>query len=696
MKPGKSILNKVIYLNLIILLIISTLFVFSSCLYSKQLAKERYNQAHATLSKLNKDFQLEVDRLDTLLTLCLQDSSLVFALSDRLDYDFFLTNASQSASRMSLMRQSLPYAKTVFLYINNSGQIVRDNGEIYTEDIFMEKVLKLSDGSHTDISALPEGLYRYNDTYALYVKKLYEYGCVAVQIDLSEFANIHKTISDDFLGYVIQNDGEQIIENTSVFLSDKQLKEALNQDFITVENTKYFCASSTMSVIPYTGLVLINNDALMQPLNYMKIIMFITFAILLASSMILILLNYKIYLPLKKFTSQFGNSTDNEIAIIENQIHELLFEINTLKEASQPKDVVPEKIALYYLISGGAQLNDATMQILENKYPYYMLMAFALQNNSGEEDLLFASSLEKELSAHFKVQFMSISKYKFAMIARPEDKENILKFLETMLCDSRHEIQLFAGIREYCVDIKELYAEYQLARNALLASPICREFVFSYSEKTALAPRRHLNTDMHQRIFEYARNQAISKLNQEVTNILYPDRGCPLSVFQSNYRELLSIFEKACASMNASWPVSFPEYEIYNTDYMYRTLTDLIQNLFAARQKQTPDMKQRMEEYILEHINEPLTLDSVADVFSITPVYLSGWFGKNMGANFLPYISAIRMEKAKEMLSQPDPPKVYEVAQAVGIENTATFIRQFKKHTGITPSQYQKKVEAGL
>lgn len=336
------------------------------------------------------------------------------------------------------------------------------------------------------------------------------------------------------------------------------------------------------------------------------------------------------------------------------------------------------------------------MKILENSFPYYMLMAFTLQKNSGEEDLRFASALEKELSSHFDVKFMSMSKYNFAMIARPEDKEEILSFLKTMLDDSHHEIQLFAGIREYCVEIKELYAEYQLARNALLASPVCKEFAFSYSEQTSLVPHRYLNTEIHQRIFEYARNQAFDKLGPEVTNILYADSHCPLAVFQSNYRELLTIFEKACAAANISWSISMQEHEIYNTKFMEQTLHDLIQNLFAARQKQAPDMKQRMEEYILLHISEPLTLDSVADAFSITPVYLSGWFRKNMDANFLSYISAIRMEKAKEMLSRPNSPKIYEVAQAVGIENSATFIRQFKKHTGITPSQYQKNTETGL
>ena len=689
----KSILNKIICLNLAMTLIVTILFVTSSRLYATQLTNERYNQAYTTLSKLNKDFQIEMHRLDALLTMCVQDSSIVFCISDKLDSEFFLTNAQEASSKLSLIRQSLPYAKTVFLFTRDSQKVVRDNGSIYTEENFIKIVLnKAQNVSITDISTFPDGLYRYNDTYALYVKNLYRHGYVAVQIDLNEFANINKTLSKNFLGYVIQNNGTQIIENSELSLTDMELDQALNNDFITLSDTKYYCASSPMNVVPYTGLVLINNDSLMQPLNYMKAVMLITFSILLASSFILMLLNYKIYLPLKKITSQFSDSTENEIAIIEKQVHELLFEINTLKENSLSSDIVPEKIALHYLISGGAQLSTSTLDMLEKKYPYYMLIVLTIQTGAGTDDLLFTSSLEKEFSAHFSVKFIGITKYKFAVIARPEDKEEILAYLNLLVDESGQALQLFAGIREYCVDIKELYTEYKLAENCLLSSSVKNGQSFSYSEVTSLPQNAHLSQDMRQRIFEYARNNALPQLTKELDQLFYPDQGCTLASFRSYYHEVLSIFEKACMAFKNISPNFSHEMELYNTDYMYQTLNTLIQELFFSQQRQSPDMKQRMEKYISEHLSEPLTLDTVADAFSITPVYLSSWFKKNMNTNFLSYISNARMEHAKELLCDPNPPKIYEIALAVGIENPATFIRQFKKHTGITPSQYQKNL----
>ena len=170
MSSKRSILNRVLYLNLTIAVVLTLVFLCTSGLYTRQLTRERYNLASTTLTKVNTDFQLEMNRLDSLLTLCLQDSSLVFSISDRLDTSFFLDNAEDAASRLSLIRQSLPYAKLVYLYTHNSDKVVRDNGSLYKGKDFSRIVL---DKTVEDISQLPDGLSFFQDSTALYVKNLY-------------------------------------------------------------------------------------------------------------------------------------------------------------------------------------------------------------------------------------------------------------------------------------------------------------------------------------------------------------------------------------------------------------------------------------------------------------------------------------------------------------------------------------------
>ena len=86
----------------------------------------------------------------------------------------------------------------------------------------------------------------------------------------------------------------------------------------------------------------------------------------------------------------------------------------------------------------------------------------------------------------------------------------------------------------------------------------------------------------------------------------------------------------------------------------------------------------------------PLSLETIAAAFDITPVYLSSWFKKNMGINLSTHIANVRMEEAKRLLVENRSLKVQEVAETVGIPSISTFIRQFKNYTGITPDQYRK------
>ena len=50
--------------------------------------------------------------------------------------------------------------------------------------------------------------------------------------------------------------------------------------------------------------------------------------------------------------------------------------------------------------------------------------------------------------------------------------------------------------------------------------------------------------------------------------------------------------------------------------------------------------------------------------------------------------SRSEIEKAKEFLTGGDM-KIYEVADALGFENTTYFSHFFKKHTGVSPKDYK-------
>lgn len=94
-----------------------------------------------------------------------------------------------------------------------------------------------------------------------------------------------------------------------------------------------------------------------------------------------------------------------------------------------------------------------------------------------------------------------------------------------------------------------------------------------------------------------------------------------------------------------------------------------------------------IQKYIIEHIDERLVLNEIADLFGLSPNYLSTLFKKTCNIGFSEYISQKKIAKAKIMLLDPEL-KVYQVAEMLSFENAFYFSKVFKKIEGISPRNY--------
>lgn len=87
--------------------------------------------------------------------------------------------------------------------------------------------------------------------------------------------------------------------------------------------------------------------------------------------------------------------------------------------------------------------------------------------------------------------------------------------------------------------------------------------------------------------------------------------------------------------------------------------------------------------------NSSLSLHDIAEFVSIHPNYLTQLFTKRMGMPCIQFLTQIRMEKAKEILKQPNI-RISDVAKSVGYENPLYFSSYFKKWVGVNPSTYRE------
>lgn len=100
----------------------------------------------------------------------------------------------------------------------------------------------------------------------------------------------------------------------------------------------------------------------------------------------------------------------------------------------------------------------------------------------------------------------------------------------------------------------------------------------------------------------------------------------------------------------------------------------------------TADVKKYIEKNYVKNIN----LDVLAADLFYSPNYLNRVFKQETGETIFDYATHYRIEKAKNMLSDPKV-KFYEVTEILGYSNPAYFSYVFKKFTGLSPKEYRER-----
>ena len=78
----------------------------------------------------------------------------------------------------------------------------------------------------------------------------------------------------------------------------------------------------------------------------------------------------------------------------------------------------------------------------------------------------------------------------------------------------------------------------------------------------------------------------------------------------------------------------------------------------------------------------------IAEYAGVSVQHLSRLFKAEKNMTMVEYINQFRVSRAKELLVSSDL-TITEIAEQTGYFNNGTFIRNFKKYVGCTPSEYR-------
>jgi AraC-like DNA-binding protein len=166
------------------------------------------------------------------------------------------------------------------------------------------------------------------------------------------------------------------------------------------------------------------------------------------------------------------------------------------------------------------------------------------------------------------------------------------------------------------------------------------------------------------------------------------------------------------AQMVAEWGLQVEHENLRNLYYSTRVLSakqhqsvvrllsifaehlSMVSNQIVVRNENAePPMIARAKEFIQKNQAEDLSLAQVAKAVNASTFYFCKMFKKATGINFTDYLSRIRIEKAKNLLLNPNL-RVSEIAYEVGFQSLTHFNRVFKKVTGQAPTEYRGQLSA--
>lgn len=281
-------------------------------------------------------------------------------------------------------------------------------------------------------------------------------------------------------------------------------------------------------------------------------------------------------------------------------------------------------------------------------------------------------------------------------------------------------------LRDVCTHIRSLLAEYGVSRFHLILGETvkgCRNVYHSYNSAVLLlqsafftpfgsvllpdASARTVTTDELNGFAERFRMALSEKdrantmsLCDELYGLLRDNRGLLPNQARDLYYSLLTALSnlqyEAKVSAQPDQTLQSP-LEAVSRCTVYEELhalltssADTCYELLSQANQESPTLF-LIKDYIHAHYaDNSLSIKDISEHVHLSSSYLCTVFKTESGQTLNQYLTGFRMEKAKQLLSDPRN-KITDVAARVGYTDCNYFGKTFKKIVGLSPSEYREK-----
>ncbi|MFA7637260.1 MAG: AraC family transcriptional regulator [Monoglobales bacterium] len=98
-----------------------------------------------------------------------------------------------------------------------------------------------------------------------------------------------------------------------------------------------------------------------------------------------------------------------------------------------------------------------------------------------------------------------------------------------------------------------------------------------------------------------------------------------------------------------------------------------------------------INDYLAENLHKQITLQNLCSHFNLSKSYICRIYKEYTSSSIIKHLSSIKIKAAKQLLRQDDM-NISQIADKLGYSSIHNFTRSFKNETGVSPSEYKKRL----
>lgn len=619
----------------------------------------------------------------------------------------------------------------IFLYNKNQNMVVSTRGTFDSDFFFNKYILDLKTEipkSETDISKLiviPQSNikklkndYNYDNIPVIsYIYPVNSNSYVQIIANGDRIRNILYNSNYERENIIIILDNNNKLISSNYDISEKNITienildvENQNNNIVTIGNEKYIITSKASSTSYFKYYVVfpvksINNKVNSVTKNTLILILVFVFLGILMTA----IFKKEIYQPIKKILTLLNvNPTDkkknrNEFDTITQEINQRNIQNERIISKLNEQQPYTEEIFLNRIMCGiPCENSDETINNLNEKYLNYVVTAISSVSKFntineikiGLDEILDEKYLIKKLYSHSNEIF-----YIVKVNSIEELSTEIMDILDNKYLEDK--CNLIFGISNIYSDISLIKKACDESVRALKYRSVTNiRNIYLYSEISDIksnAPRFSIDEEVQ--LINNVFNGNIKNVQLCLQKYINNTSQLPFKNQKDAYIYIINLLLMTMANKNIRFEDIFDRIEkdflieieeCNDIRHISESVIDFYSIISQYCSLDKKDNYNIMMEYVNANYHKGMCLELLAEKMNMSPSYVSTYFKKVTGKNFLSYINNLKVQKSKELLLKSNS-SISEIAKILGFCDTNSFIRLFKKIEGTTPGSYKKQ-----